>query len=159
MQGIGLITMWGSKSTTVVAVAAVIVLPALAWQTHRVGTKGPETPPLQGAGRWHYLAPLPHARSEVAVAEANGKVYVLAGYADGFVDQPLNEEYDPVTNTWRERARPVAQGVTLTQQPHPQRCQALQSAQHLLNGDVDLVAQRGYADGSSAGTYRIAYLI
>ncbi len=66
------------------------MLPALAWQTHRVGTKGP----LQGAGSWHYLAPLPHARSEVAVAEANGKLYVLGGYADGFVDQPVNEEYD-----------------------------------------------------------------
>jgi hypothetical protein len=37
-------------------------------QTHRVGTAGPETPALEGAGRWHYLAPLPHARGEVAVA-------------------------------------------------------------------------------------------
>jgi hypothetical protein len=54
-------------------VAAVIMLPALAWQTHRVGRKGRKTPPLQGAGCWHYLAPLPHARSEVAVAEANVK--------------------------------------------------------------------------------------
>src|ERR1700733_11510579 len=104
MQGIGLLTVLRSKSTIVAEVAAVIVLPALAWQTHRVGTQGPDTPPLQGAGRWHYLAPLPHARSEVAVAEANDKVYVLGGYADGFVDQPLNEEYDPATNTWRERA-------------------------------------------------------
>ena len=43
-------------------------------QQHRAGTSGPETPPLQGAGRWHYRAPLPHARGEVAVAEgpANG---------------------------------------------------------------------------------------
>ena len=55
-------------------------------QQHRVGTTGPEPPPLQGQGRWHYLAPLPHARSEVAVAEVSGKVYVIGGYADGFVD-------------------------------------------------------------------------
>ena len=89
---------------------AVIVLPALAWQTHRVGTKGPEMPPLQGAGRRHYPAPLPHARSEIAVAEANGKIYVLGGYADGFVDQSLNEEYDPVSNTWRVRA-PMLRGL------------------------------------------------
>ena len=55
-------------------------------------------PPLQDAGRWHYLAPLPHAQSEVAVAEAIGKVYVLGGHPDGFVNQPLNEEYarDPI---------------------------------------------------------------
>ncbi len=45
-------------------------------QQHRVGTSGPEPPPLQGQGRWHYRAPLPHARSEVAVAEVSGKVYV-----------------------------------------------------------------------------------
>src|ERR1700679_2137170 len=67
-------------------------------QQHRAGTSGPETPPLQGAGQWHYRAPLPHARGEVAVTEAGGRVYVLGGYADGFVDQPLNEEYDPATN-------------------------------------------------------------
>src|SRR5580658_10434149 len=80
------------------------------WQQHRVGTTGPETPALEGAGRWHYLAPLPHARGEVAVAEAGGKIYVLGGYADGFVDQPLNEEYDPATNTWRGRA-PMPRGL------------------------------------------------
>ena len=38
---------------------------------------------FQGMGQWHYLALPPHARGEVAVAEANGKVYVLGGYADG----------------------------------------------------------------------------
>jgi len=43
-------------------------------QQHRVGTSGPEPPTLQGQGRWHYRAPLPHARSEVAVAEVAGKV-------------------------------------------------------------------------------------
>lgn len=45
------------------------ILPSFA-QEHRAGTSGPETPPLQGQGRWHCLAPLPHARGEVAVAEA-----------------------------------------------------------------------------------------
>ena|ERR1700693_2166992 len=54
-------------------------------QQHRAGTKGPDTPPLQGQGSWRYLAPLPHARVEVALAEAGGKIYVLGGYAEGFV--------------------------------------------------------------------------
>jgi len=79
-------------------------------QQRRVGTTGPEPPPLQGQGRWHYRASLPHARSEVAVAEVSGKVYVIGGYADGFVDQPLNEEYDPTTNAWRGRA-PMLRGL------------------------------------------------
>jgi len=73
-------------------------------QQHRVGTTGPEPPPLQGQGSWHYRAPLPHARSEVAVAEVSGKVYVIGGYADGYVD------YDPTTNTWRGRA-PMLRGL------------------------------------------------
>jgi hypothetical protein len=50
-------------------------------QQHRAGTSRPETPALQGQGRWHYLSPLPHARGEVAVAEAVGRIYVLGGYA------------------------------------------------------------------------------
>ena len=79
-------------------------------QQHRVGISGPEAPPLQGAGQWHYRAPLPHARGGVAVAEAGGRVYVLGGYADGFVDQPLNEEYDPAANLWRIRA-PMPRGL------------------------------------------------
>lgn len=69
------------KPAAAAIIAVCVLAPAFAWQTHRAGTKGPETPPLQGAGRWHYLAPLPYARSEVAVAETNGKVYVLGGYA------------------------------------------------------------------------------
>ena len=42
--------------------------------------------------------------------QSGRKVYVLGGYADGFVDQPLNEEYDPATNTWRQRA-PMPRGL------------------------------------------------
>ena len=79
-------------------------------QQHRVGMSGPEPPALQGQGRWHYRAPLLHARSEVAVAGVAGRVYVIGGYADGFVDQPLNEEYDPATNSWRGRA-PMLRGL------------------------------------------------
>jgi N-acetylneuraminic acid mutarotase len=36
-------------------------------------------------------------------------MYVLGGYADGNVAQPLNEEYDPATDMWRERA-PMPRG-------------------------------------------------
>ncbi len=58
-----------------------------------------------GRGRWLTKEPLPLARAEVGVATVNGKVYVLGGYANGRVDQPFNHEYDPASNTWRDRAR------------------------------------------------------
>jgi N-acetylneuraminic acid mutarotase len=57
-----------------------------------------------GKGAWITKAGMIHSRSEVAVAEVGGKMYVLGGYADGNVAQPLNEEYDPNRDMWRERA-------------------------------------------------------
>jgi N-acetylneuraminic acid mutarotase len=55
-----------------------------------------------GQGRWLTKAPILTPRSEVAVAEVNGKIYVLGGFsAKG---QAINEEYDPATDRWRSRA-------------------------------------------------------
>ena len=62
-----------------------------------------------GMGAWITKAGLIHSRSEVAVGDVAGKMYVLGGYADGNVAQPLNEEYDPKSDTWRERA-PLPRG-------------------------------------------------
>jgi hypothetical protein len=55
-----------------------------------------------GQGRWLTKAAIPTARSEVAVAEVNGKIYVLGGFAPQ--GQSVNEEYDPATDRWRSRA-------------------------------------------------------
>jgi hypothetical protein len=53
-------------------------------------------------GRWLTKAPILTPRSEVAVSEVNGKIYVLGGFsAKG---QAVNEEYDPATDRWRGRA-------------------------------------------------------
>src|SRR5574342_24924 len=46
-------------------------------------------------GSWSAKAPLPLQRSEAAVGAAGGKIYVLGGGAQGRIDQPLNQEYDP----------------------------------------------------------------
>lgn len=55
-----------------------------------------------GQGRWTTKAPIPTPRSEVAVAEVNGKIYVLGGFsAKG---QAVHEEYDPAADRWRSRA-------------------------------------------------------
>jgi N-acetylneuraminic acid mutarotase len=55
-------------------------------------------------GSWSTKAPLPIKLSEVGVAAANDKIYVLGGIAPGRVYQPVNLEYDPATDRWRERA-------------------------------------------------------
>lgn len=64
-----------------------------------------------GGGRWSDKTPLPTAMAEVGVAALNGKIYVLGGTAQGRFDSPLNEEYDPATDTWRERA-PLPKGLS-----------------------------------------------
>jgi N-acetylneuraminic acid mutarotase len=75
------------------------------------GNFSPSDPYSEGPGKgaWITKAGLIHSRSEVAVGEVNGKMYVLGGYADGNVAQTLNEEYDPARDEWRERA-PLRRG-------------------------------------------------
>ena len=81
-------------------------------ETEWSGLSSPAEPVSDGPGMgaWTTKAGLPTARSEVGVAEAGGKVYVVGGYANGRVDQPLNQEYDPASNTWRQRA-PMLRGA------------------------------------------------
>ena len=44
---------------------------------------------------------MPTARTEVAAAALDGKIYVIGGYQKG---AGLVEEYDPEKNSWRRRA-------------------------------------------------------
>jgi len=56
---------------------------------------------------WFTMAPMPTARRWAATATVDGKVYAIGGAYFGRGNWvPLNttEEYDPKTNTWRERA-------------------------------------------------------
>ncbi len=62
-------------------------------------------------GTWSVAAPLPEVHSEVAVAVAGGKLYVVGGTNATTFVLPLNEEYDPATKRWRERA-PLPQPLT-----------------------------------------------
>src|SRR5690348_12959094 len=65
------------------------------------------------AATWSKAAPLPQGRSETQAATVGDKIYLIGGgwtetkdgkstdrYTDGFAT-----EYDPRTNSWRERAR------------------------------------------------------
>jgi N-acetylneuraminic acid mutarotase len=51
----------------------------------------------QEAERWASGAPLPFARSEIAVAKAGHKIYVIGDYGG----QRATEIYDSMTNTWQ----------------------------------------------------------
>ena len=71
------------------------------------------------AGTWSKKAPMRHARNELQAAAVNGKIYVIGGgYTETKDGKPADnitsgytEEYDPATDTWRERA-PMPEGGT-----------------------------------------------
>jgi N-acetylneuraminic acid mutarotase len=52
---------------------------------------------------WLDLAPLNQARQEVAVAELDGKIYVIGGFA-GLAIVDTVEVYDPVQQSWSNAA-------------------------------------------------------
>ena len=56
-------------------------------------------------GAWVTKTPAPTKRTEVVAAALGGKIYVIGGFARQltFVS-PTVEEYDPVTDHWRERS-------------------------------------------------------
>jgi uncharacterized repeat protein (TIGR01451 family) len=56
------------------------------------------------ANRWTQGGDLPHAAAEMAVAAAGGKLYAFGGTASGGVVLSSNLEYDPITQSWTERA-------------------------------------------------------
>jgi N-acetylneuraminic acid mutarotase len=70
-----------------------------------LGTTTDSTAPLDilSPGTWIPLAPMPTARQEVAVAELNGRVFVIGGFGED--DDPVAtvEVYDPAADRWETR--------------------------------------------------------
>ncbi len=62
------------------------------------------------AGTWTTGKPMPMARTEVAVAALDGKLYVIGGSTADVDALTSVEEYDPKANEWRERA-PLPEGL------------------------------------------------
>jgi N-acetylneuraminic acid mutarotase len=67
-------------------------------------------------GSWTVGAPAPSKRTEVAVAELNGKIYVVGGFAEPDMSNALDygitkavEVYDPMTDSWTT-ATPLPEG-------------------------------------------------
>lgn len=81
----------------------------------QAGDGGAQDPP---PGQYGTRAVLPRANSEMAVAEVNGKIYVLGGYPSTRVTQATVMVYDVAANSWSLAAsmpvaihHPVAAGV------------------------------------------------
>lgn len=55
-------------------------------------------------GAWTNKAALPSARSALASAVVDGKIYVIGGHNADFFSLSNTEEYDPMTNTWTQKA-------------------------------------------------------
>lgn len=56
-----------------------------------------------GAG-WSPHGSMPYERGEMAIAAANGKIYLISGSSRGVEANAFNQEYDPSAGTWRELA-------------------------------------------------------
>ena len=63
-------------------------------------TDSPAPVDILSPGKWTPLAPMPTARQEVAVAELNGRVFVVGGFGSGSEAVATVEVYDPATNGW-----------------------------------------------------------
>jgi N-acetylneuraminic acid mutarotase len=61
-------------------------------------------------GIWTRKAPMPMARTEVAVAAVDDKLYVIGGSTADIDGLTIVQEYDPATDKWRDRA-PIPQGL------------------------------------------------
>jgi N-acetylneuraminic acid mutarotase len=60
----------------------------------------PSTPPPAPSGTWSTLAPMLQPRSEMAVAEVGGKVYVIGGYPPGRIPSNVVQVYDLASDSW-----------------------------------------------------------
>jgi len=67
------------------------------------------------AGAWGRRADLLEANSEMSIAEANGKLYVIGGYPSSRVSVATVEEFDPIASRWRlTKPMPVALNHTMS---------------------------------------------
>jgi N-acetylneuraminic acid mutarotase len=88
-----------SPSPQPVPSCVVLVVALLASACGADGNQGLPNPPPEG-GPWSTLAPLLQPRSEMAIAEMGGKIFVLGGYPAGRIPSDVVQVYDAAANTW-----------------------------------------------------------
>ncbi|MFN8556518.1 MAG: hypothetical protein U0531_03915 [Dehalococcoidia bacterium] len=55
----------------------------------------------QESGPWGTAAPLLQPRSEIAVVEVDGRIYVIGGYPQGRIPSNVVQVYDTATESWQ----------------------------------------------------------
>ncbi len=79
---------------------------------------------------WSMGAAMPLPRSEHAVAELNGKIWVLGGYPPGRLPSNLVQVYDPATSRW-------SLGPALPQPIHHTHVAAAGGKLYVLGGEIE----------------------
>jgi N-acetylneuraminic acid mutarotase len=79
---------------------------------------------------WSMGAAMPLARSEHAVAEFAGKIWVLGGYPPGRLPSNLVQIYDPATGRW-------SLGPSLPQPIHHTTVKSVNGKLYMMGGEID----------------------
>ncbi|HEX8622308.1 MAG TPA: kelch repeat-containing protein [Allosphingosinicella sp.] len=91
------------------------------------GTPGAATPEVDG---WTVATAMPLARAENAVAELNGRIWVLGGWPPGRMTSNLVQIYDPATGRW-------SLGPSLPRPLHHTHAVAVGGKLYVIGGEVD----------------------
>ncbi|HZG47727.1 MAG TPA: kelch repeat-containing protein [Allosphingosinicella sp.] len=93
-------------------------------------SQGPPVTAMQEFNGWSMGATMPLPRSEHAVAEFGGKIWVLGGYPPGRLPSDLVQIYDPATSRW-------SLGPKLPQPIHHTHVAAVGGNIYLLGGEIE----------------------
>lgn len=116
----------GLRSTTLV-LAAVLVF---AIPGNFTVAQSPETTGLPEVNGWGLAAALMQPRSEQAVAELDGKVYVLGGYPPGRIPSDVVQVYDVAADRW-------ALGPALPVPMHHTMAAGVNGRLYMIGGEFD----------------------
>ncbi len=93
-------------------------------------SQGPPIGAMPEFDGWSMGHAMPLARSEHAVAELDGKIWVLGGYPPGRLPSNLVQIYDPATSRW-------SLGPTLPQPIHHTVVKAVGGKLYMIGGEID----------------------
>ena len=112
------------------AVVAFLALGA-AGATGATAIVGPDGPaPARQDSPWSSGAPLLVPRSEMAIVEVGGKVYVIGGYPEGRIPSDVVQVYDPASESW-------SFGPPLPRPMHHTMAAAVDGVLYLIGGEFD----------------------
>jgi hypothetical protein len=113
-----------------------IVAAVLAFGTAALACAAVAAEPIPIEAVWSERAPLPRPNSEIAVAELDGKIYVIGGYPSTRRYVDAVQVYDTQTDSWEI-------GVSLPQPMHHTMAASANGLLYVIGGEV---SSSGFAD-------------